>query len=97
MAVGLTLEGLGQGSQVSGAPNAASDPFGALTPREKDVLRLIAKGMVNRDIAKALFISEHTVKNHVTNIYRKVGVDDRTQIALMAIRAGLVSLDDGRK
>ncbi|HEX6971486.1 MAG TPA: response regulator transcription factor, partial [Limnochordia bacterium] len=63
------------------------------TLRELDVLKLIAKGLNNSEIAKTLFISPHTVKNHVSNIYRKIGIDDRTQVALMAIRHGLVSLE----
>ncbi|NLA58074.1 MAG: response regulator transcription factor [Firmicutes bacterium] len=62
-----------------------------LTPREKEVLALIATGMTNAEIAEQLFISPHTVKNHVTNIYKKLKVEDRTQIALWAIAAGLVS------
>jgi DNA-binding NarL/FixJ family response regulator len=60
-----------------------------LTPREKEVLALIAVGMTNAEIAEELFISPHTVKNHVTNIYKKIQVEDRTQIALWAIAAGL--------
>ncbi|HHV92952.1 MAG TPA: response regulator transcription factor [Firmicutes bacterium] len=61
-----------------------------LTPREKEVLQLIASGLTNAEIAERLFISPHTVKNHVTNIYKKIKVEDRTQIALWAIAAGLV-------
>jgi two-component system response regulator DegU len=57
------------------------------------VLKLIAKGYTNSEIAEELFISKHTVKNHVSNIYRKLGEDDRTRVALMAVRRGLVSLD----
>ena len=57
---------------------------------EKEVLALIATGMTNAEIAEQLFISPHTVKNHVTNIYKKIKVEDRTQIALWAIAAGLV-------
>ena len=64
-----------------------------LTPRECEVLKLIAKGMSNAEIASELFISKHTVKNHVSSIYRKLEVDDRTRVALLAIRKGLVSLD----
>ncbi|WP_461371263.1 response regulator transcription factor [Candidatus Darwinibacter acetoxidans] len=55
-----------------------------LTPREREVLKLIAQGMSNGEIASALFISEHTVKNHVSNIYRKLGDNDRTRVALVA-------------
>ncbi|HEX7064522.1 MAG TPA: helix-turn-helix transcriptional regulator [Bacillales bacterium] len=50
-----------------------------LTAREKDVLKLVIQGYNNREIAKSLFISEHTVKNHVTNIFQKLGVADRSQ------------------
>ena len=60
-----------------------------LTPREAEVLALIATGMTNAEIAQHLFISPHTVKNHVTNIYKKLKVEDRTQIALWAIAYGL--------
>jgi len=66
--------------------------FDDLTIRELDVLELIAKGMANKDIAQSLFISEKTVKNHVTNIFRKLNVEDRTQAALYAIKNKLVNL-----
>ncbi len=55
-----------------------------LTPREKEVLRLIANGASNREIAKQLYISEGTVKNHVTNILNRLNLRDRTQAALFA-------------
>ncbi|HHT69071.1 MAG TPA: response regulator transcription factor [Firmicutes bacterium] len=55
-----------------------------LTPREREVLKLIAQGLSNGEIASALFISQHTVKNHVSNIYRKLGEHDRTKVALLA-------------
>jgi len=67
--------------------------LGDLSQRERDVLKLIAIGLSNDEIAAKLFISPHTVKNHVSNIYRKLGIDDRTQVALIALRLGLVSLD----
>ncbi len=57
-----------------------------LTRREKEVLKLISQGMSNRDIAHALFISEKTVKNHVSNIFKKIHVNDRTQAAIFALR-----------
>lgn len=68
------------------------DGLEELTRRELDVLQLIAKGMCNKDIAETLFISEKTVKNHLTNIFRKINVDDRTQAALFAIKKGIVKL-----
>jgi DNA-binding NarL/FixJ family response regulator len=55
-----------------------------LTPREKEVLRLIAHGANNREIAQNLFISEGTVKNHVTNILNRLNLRDRTQAAILA-------------
>lgn len=70
-----------------------STQFAKLTPREKEVLQLIAKGLANDEIAKTLFISKHTVKNHITSIYRKMGSRNRTKVALRAIRYGLISID----
>ncbi|MDD2556627.1 MAG: response regulator transcription factor [Syntrophaceticus sp.] len=64
----------------------------ALTAREKEVLSLIAKGKKNRGIADQLFISEKTVKNHITNIFRKLKVDDRTQAAIYAIKNHVIEL-----
>lgn len=61
-----------------------------LTPREGEVLRLIARGLSNRLIARELALSEKTVKTHVSAVLAKLGVADRTQAALHAVRAGLV-------
>jgi DNA-binding NarL/FixJ family response regulator len=61
-----------------------------LTERESDVLRLIALGMANKEIASQMHISETTVKTHVSNILMKLGVPSRTQAALYAVRIGLV-------
>ncbi|MEW6047657.1 MAG: response regulator transcription factor [Bacillota bacterium] len=69
------------------------DPFSQLTPREREVLALMARGLTNQEIARRLVISEHTVKNHVSNIYRKLGSDDRTRVVLMAIRAGIARME----
>jgi NarL family two-component system response regulator LiaR len=63
----------------------------ALTERETDVLKLIARGMANRQIARSLYIGEKTVKTHVSHILLKLGVNSRTQAALYAARTGLVS------
>ena len=68
------------------------DRGSGLTERELEILKLIARGMSNRQVANHLWISERTVDNHVQNIYRKLGVGDRTQATLYAIRKGLVSL-----
>ena len=65
-----------------------------LTPREEEVLRLVARGCENKDIAAALFISEATVRTHVSNILAKLHLASRTQAALYALRSGLASLDE---
>jgi two-component system NarL family response regulator len=62
----------------------------ALSPREIEVLKLIAGGKSNKEIATALFVSEGTVKTHVLNIHHKLGVDDRTQAVVVAIRRGIL-------
>ena len=62
---------------------------GKLTEREKEILRLIARGLSNTDIADRLFLSEGTVRNHVSAILAKLGVSDRTQAAVIAIQHGL--------
>jgi NarL family two-component system response regulator LiaR len=66
----------------------------SLTERETEVLRLLAKGCSNRELAQNLSIGEKTVKTHVSNILSKLGVPSRTQAALYAVRIGLVSLDE---
>jgi two-component system, NarL family, response regulator LiaR len=62
-----------------------------LTDRETEVLRLIARGFSNKEIAQELIIGEKTVKTHVSNILGKLGLLSRTQAALYAVRIGLVS------
>ena len=64
-----------------------------LTERETEVLRLLAKGQSNKEIAQTLVIGEKTVKTHVSNILAKLSVPSRTQAALYAVRIGLVSAD----
>lgn len=66
-----------------------------LTPREREVLALIARGMANKRIALELGVSEKTVKAHVGHVLAKLGVTDRTQAALHAVRAGLVEAEPG--
>jgi NarL family two-component system response regulator LiaR len=65
----------------------------ALTERETDVLRLLAQGKANKEIARSLSIGENTVKTHVSNVLEKLGVQSRTQAALYAAQIGLVALD----
>lgn len=64
-----------------------------LTEREITVLRLVADGKTNKEIANSLDLSEKTVKNHVRNIFHKLQVYDRTQAAILAIRKGLIELE----
>jgi DNA-binding NarL/FixJ family response regulator len=66
----------------------------SLTPRERDILGLIGKGQSNRTIAQTLHLTEGTVKGHVSRVLDKLGVEDRTQAALVAVREGLVSLEE---
>jgi DNA-binding NarL/FixJ family response regulator len=65
-------------------PEIIPPEFELLTPREKEVLQLLAQGASNREIAQSLFISEGTVKNHVTNILSRLNLRDRTQAALFS-------------
>lgn len=79
--------------RVTGAlatPRVVSDVEVPLTQRESEVLRQLANGLTNKEIALALGISYETVKEHVQHILRKIGVSDRTQAAVWAVRKGLV-------
>lgn len=75
--------------QGEGATRSDHDP---LTEREHEILQLIVDGRTNKEIAQALYISEKTVKNHVTNILRKLDLSDRTQAAVYAIRTGIIQV-----
>jgi len=79
--------------RVTGAlatPRLASDVEVPLTQRESEVLTHLAHGLTNKEIAQGLHISYETVKEHVQHILRKIGVSDRTQAAVWAVRKGLV-------
>jgi DNA-binding NarL/FixJ family response regulator len=69
-------------------------PFHPLSEREMEVLTCVVKGMSNKEIAASLGISHQTVKNHVTSILRKFGVEDRTQAVVYALKRGWVKLLD---
>jgi len=92
------------GGQVQLSPAAAArlmrevrapEPVEALTPRETEVLRALAGGLANKEIARQLDISEKTVKTHVSSVLAKLGVQSRTQAALYAAQNGLAELHAG--
>lgn len=68
------------------------DKIESLTSRELEVLVRVANGMINKEIATSLHISERTVKNHISNIFKKIDVSDRTQAAVFAIKNNIVTL-----
>lgn len=76
-------------------PAAASKPTQfRITDRERELLRLLASGLSNGEIAQQLFLSEGTVRNYTSELFKKLGVSDRTQAVVIALRHGLVSLGD---
>ena len=85
----LSVEIVKEFNRISHTEKEKTDENG-LSIRELEVLALIAKGMINKDIAKTLFISEKTVKNHVSSIFRKIDVVDRTQAAIYALKHNIV-------
>src|SRR4029077_18553177 len=78
------------------AATSLQDQRDQLTPRERQVLELIAAGRSNKRIALELGIAEKTVKTHVGHVLAKLGVTDRTQAALLAVQTGLVDGSAGR-
>ncbi len=70
------------------------DPFETLTEREREILKLLGRGISNKEIAVELTLTEMTVKGYVSDVLMKLGVSDRTQAALMAVRFGLVKPED---
>jgi len=73
-------------AEAANAATGSTGKFAILTPREVEVTRLIAKGESNKHIARYLAITERTVKNHLTAIFRKIGVVDRVKLAVLAAR-----------
>lgn len=70
------------------------EPFADLTERERDILKSLARGLSNKEIAQALVLTETTVKGYVSTVLSKLGVSDRTQAALIAVRHGLVRTEE---
>ncbi len=85
---------LKQFDQISAFGGSPDELFVPLSPREMEILQLIARGYSNKEIAHELGISRQTVKNHMTSILRKLSVNDRTQAALYALRRGWIRLQD---
>jgi LuxR family maltose regulon positive regulatory protein len=94
--VELGAEGDAERARALIAASAAdgASPLSELTPRERQVIGLLAEGLTNRQIAERLVVSEHTVHRHVTNILRKLRLTSRTAAAAHAVRAGLVGAAD---
>lgn len=89
---GYTQFGPGLMEKAFASVPAVEEPpeaFTQLTPREQEVLQLIAKGCSNREIAEKLYISERTVKNHVNSLLRRLNLRDRTQVAILAAKWSL--------
>src|ERR671918_2412049 len=85
------IQNLFEEHEAAGRENGANGRRGeySLTQREHDILALLAEGRSNRDIAQRLFLSEKTVKAHLAAIFRKLGVTNRTQAAMMAVQMGV--------
>jgi len=87
----LDLAALGKQDPAAGqAPAVTGEAASVLTPRELDVLKLVAQGLTNADVARRLVLSEHTVHRHLANILRKLGLSSRAAAAAWAVRTGLV-------
>jgi DNA-binding NarL/FixJ family response regulator len=85
-----TREALRRVAGALATPRIAADVDVPLTHRESEVLEQLAEGLTNKEIAFALGISYETVKEHVQHILKKIGVSDRTQAAVWAVREGIV-------
>lgn len=85
---------LKQVEELTVANDPSQDAFSPLSPREMEILSLTTRGASNKEIATLLSISRQTVKNHMSSVLRKLGVEDRTQAAVLALRRGWVRIED---
>ena len=92
-----TIRAVHRGEQVLPRPVAARlaerEQRGGLTQRETEILELLTRGRSNKEISSALFISEDTVKSHLKSLFAKLGVQDRTEAAISALRHGIIHLE----
>lgn len=82
------MQVISQGGPASAKPEAAEQ----LTERELEIVKLMASGAANKEIAASLFISENTVKTHISNLFQKLGARDRTEAVTKALARGLITL-----
>lgn len=94
VAAGATLLNADQLGRGKRRLDALAGPGDTLTEREREVLALVAKGMTNRQIAEALFLSEKTARNHLSHILEKLGLSRRSEAAVYAVEHRLVTRDD---
>jgi DNA-binding NarL/FixJ family response regulator len=80
-----------QGQLAARLRDPASNP---LSPREEEVVRHVALGLRNADVARRLFISEQTVKTHLNNVFQKLGIQDRVELTIYAIRHGIIGVHE---
>jgi DNA-binding NarL/FixJ family response regulator len=90
LAPAVTRRLIGEFARLQPRPAGGSPPLSVLTPRESEVLRLIAEGLSNTEIAQRLVVSGETVKTHVSRMLSKLGLRDRTQAVVVAYESGLV-------
>ncbi len=86
---GLSSHSMGGGASMGSAPQGKVRERSPLSAREREIVGLVAQGYKNKEMAEKMFISEQTVKNHLHNIFDKLGVSDRLELALYAIHKGL--------
>jgi DNA-binding NarL/FixJ family response regulator len=77
-------------------PSSVADRLGQLTTREREIVALVGQGLKNRQIAEHLGVAEKTIKGHLTNVFLKLGVQDRLELALLAVKTHLAPPERAR-